>query len=213
MAAIQVACSAIFMFYILNIVQSNSYSKIQIADDIMDPGVFKYLDNFYMVGRNGNRIILKSSKDLLTWKIESNSLLGGDLLPKWVERGSIIISPEIHLVQSKFNLYFYANHFETNKFSIGVATADTVLGPYRDIGRPLLAIDNLEISRPHIAHEGTCILYSRSYKNDRTELSYMHSHDLFSLSLSLSHTHTLSLSLSRVRLPVLNSMTLRCIKC
>jgi len=142
-----------------------------------------------MVGRNGNNsdhIILKSSNDLLVWKNESNSLLGDDRFPKWVDRRYGIRSPEIHFVQSKFNLYFYATNLETGKESIGVATADTPLGPYRDIGRPLLAIDQTVIIRPHIAHDGTCILYSGSYRNDRTELSYMHSHDLFSLSLSLS---------------------------
>jgi len=168
MAVFQVACSAIFVFYILNIVLSDSFTKIEIADDIKEPGVFKYQDNFYMVGRNDDRIILKSSKDLITWKIESDSLLGDDPFLKWVERRYGINGPEIHVVQSKFNLYFNAKHFETNKFSIGVATADTLLGPYRDIGRPLLAIDQSAVGWPHIAHEGTCILYSGSYQNDKT---------------------------------------------
>jgi len=175
MGVFQVACSAIFMFYILQyIVQSDSFAIIQIANDFWEPGVFKYQDKFYMVGRNKKNdtgFSLKSSKDLLKWDIESNSLLSDEGYPKWVKRKHEIYCPEIHIVQNKFNFYFYAYNTEKETYNIGVLTADTILGPYRDVGRPLLALKSSWIAYPHIAHEGRCIFYSGSYKNDSTEIS------------------------------------------
>jgi len=162
MAVFQVACSAFFMFSILNTVQSDSYKEIQIADNIVKPGVFKYQDNYYMVGRNqSEHFMLKSSKDLLTWKIESYSLLGDDGYPKWADRKFKLNSPEIHVVQNKFNLYFFAENSDKNGYSIGVATADTLLGPYMDVGGPLLANDDSNNAWPNIAREGT---YKYKYK-------------------------------------------------
>jgi len=160
MAVFQVVCFALFMFYFLNTVQSDSYTKIQITDGIEHPGVFTYNDNYYMVGKNGRRVILKSSRDLLTWKIVSYSLLDDD--PKWA-KGSIIYSPEIHINPTygykKFNLYFHAEDSEKGGYRIGVAQAKTLLGPYRDIGGPL--IESKE-QYPQIIYKGMCILYSCS---------------------------------------------------
>jgi len=155
MGVIQVACSAFFMFSILNTVQSDSYKEIRIAEDgITEPGVFKYQNIYYMVGRKKLYFTLKSSKDLLTWKNESYPLMSDVDSPKWADRRyHNIFNPEIHVVQNKFNLYFQARNSETKKYCIAVATADTILGPYRDIGRPLLSIDE-SVGYPHITNEG-----------------------------------------------------------
>jgi len=142
------------MFYFLNRVKSISYTNTVITNDVEDPAVFKFRDEYHMVGIKGSSSQIKSSKDLLTWKIESNSIFGDDGFPKWADKEFGIRSPEVHAIGDKFNLYFWTLNNERRYYKIAVATAENPSGPYKDSGRPLFSIEG-HVIFTHIAQEGT----------------------------------------------------------
>jgi len=62
-------------------------------------------------------------------------------------------SPEIHFIEGSFNVYYYTVAKSTG-FSIGVASAPTPTGPYKDIGKPLLGDNGEDVYYPNIANDG-----------------------------------------------------------
>jgi len=150
-----------FLFYNLSpVLSASSYDKLLVvAEDIRHPTVLKFRDSYYMVGSYSAQLL--SSKDLKTWKKEKDSIFDDDGYPNWAQANGII-STKMHAMGKKFNLYFYALKKE-GKWSIGAATADSPLGPFKDIGRPLLTSGTGEAFQPHVAQQGT---YLRPhYKN------------------------------------------------
>jgi len=143
--------SIIFVFFCIITVQSDSFEKKVVMEDAYCPGVMKYQDTYYMVRSYSYDII--TSKNLVTWKIEkNNSLFDEDNYPKWNGHRNII-SPEMRRVGNKFNLYFYGLN-KKKDFVIGVATADTPLGLFKDISEPLLTIDQGDAMDLHVAEDG-----------------------------------------------------------
>jgi len=125
-----------------------------------DPGIFKYNGTYYML----NSVVrdskiqnfdLQYSKNLLTWEPMEEPMFRGRKFNDWtVERDDV--SPAIHKIGDRFNLYFYAKHPGHYGFynNIGMATAKTVTGPYTEITIPLLQSQNQHARYPHIARDG-----------------------------------------------------------
>jgi len=139
-----------FLIYFLCQVYSESYEKLLIVKDSYRPGVVKFHETYYLVDSFSK---IFSSKDLKSWTREKDLLFDNNGAPKWT-KSDIIYSPEIHFINQKYNLYFY-NENEEENYAIGVATADSPVGPFKDYGRPLVSVDYGQAWNPHIAREGT----------------------------------------------------------
>jgi len=147
-----VVYNSLFLFYFLCQVYSESYEKLLIVRYADRPGVVKLHETYYMVDSDSKMF---SSKDLKVWAREKVSLFDNNNgQPKWTNNKNFL-SPEIHFINNKYNLYFDNDLNKKNKWVLGVATSDSPLGPFKDYGSPLLSIDNGDAWNPHIAHEGT----------------------------------------------------------
>jgi len=102
------------------------------------PSVLIVNNAYYMVTNDGtslNRIPIYVSIDLEHWSFV-NYVFTVDNFPTWAAPISInnnISYPEMHFINGKYNVYFRARNSDGH-FTIGVATAPTPTGPFRDAG-------------------------------------------------------------------------------
>jgi len=139
-----------FLVYFLCQVYSESYEKLLIVKDVWRPGVVKFHETYYLVDDDSKMF---SSKDLKVWATEKDLVFDNNSAPKWAIDKDIF-GPEIHFINEKYNLYFH-NLKKEYGWAIGVATADSPVGPYKRYERPLVSIDKGHALGPHIAREGT----------------------------------------------------------
>lgn len=104
-----------------------------VGSDCPDPGVLEEAGTFYMVCTPGWAFPLRSSKDLVSWTSKGSVFTSA---PAWAV--SHFWAPELHKVGSTFVVYYSAKSGATGTFAIGAGTATSVLGPYTDLGKPLL---------------------------------------------------------------------------
>jgi GH43 family beta-xylosidase len=77
---------------------------------------------------------LKTSADLVRWT-SAGSIFPSAQKPSWASGD--YWAPEIHRVGSQYVAYFTARHVD-GRLSIGAATSPSALGPFTDIGHPLV---------------------------------------------------------------------------
>lgn len=65
-------------------------------------------------------------------------MFNGNTRPGWALPNDAFWAPELHAVGNRILCYFTARSAQNNALSIGVAWADNVLGPYHDVGGPLV---------------------------------------------------------------------------
>jgi len=102
-----------------------------------DPGVARDGDRYVMACTSGNApagFPLRTSTDLVRWTRAGHVFPEGTR-PRWATRD--FWAPEIHRVGDRWIAYFSARHTD-GSLAVGAATADDALGPYTDIGRPLV---------------------------------------------------------------------------
>lgn len=105
-----------------------------IKQSTADPGVLRWNGTFYMVSTSGVPAFgIFASDDLVNWQFTGRSVFNGTH-PWGKDR---FWAPEIHRVGNRFAVYYSASD-DTGALRIGVATADSILGPYTDLGRPLV---------------------------------------------------------------------------
>ncbi|MNV24941.1 Arabinoxylan arabinofuranohydrolase precursor [compost metagenome] len=99
-------------------------------------------DQYYLYGTGGtkNGFIAYSSKDLKTWKKEGK-VYDAKQQNGWGEKD--FWAPEVYRVNNKYYMYYSAHWKENPKkhlenYRIGVAVADSPLGPFKDLtGKPI----------------------------------------------------------------------------
>jgi GH43 family beta-xylosidase len=109
------------------------YANPVVGSDCPDPGVLEEGGTFYMVCTPGWAFPLRSSKDLVSWTSKGSVFASA---PAWA--ASHFWAPELHKVGSTFVVYYSAKSSATGTFAIGAGKAASVLGPYTDLGKPLL---------------------------------------------------------------------------
>lgn len=109
------------------------YANPVVATDCPDPGVV-HDGTQYVMACTGGGFPLRTSEDLVHWTPAGRIFAEGSL-PAWAV--SHFWAPEIHRVDDRFVAYFSARHAD-GSYALGAATASSALGPYTDIGRPLL---------------------------------------------------------------------------
>ena len=99
-----------------------------------DPGVIEVDGTYYMVWTTGEPLFyIFKSNDLINWEWSFANIFN-NTHPWGVDR---FWAPEIHKVGNKFVAYYSAST-KSGKLAIGAATANSVTGPYTDIGEPLI---------------------------------------------------------------------------
>ncbi len=103
--------------------------------NLPDPTVLAWEGKYYMVGTSGEpRYYISVSDDLVNWRASGTSVFNGT--HPWGV--SHFWAPELHrLANGSFAVYYSA--LGSGGLRVGVATADNVLGPYTDLGRPLVS--------------------------------------------------------------------------
>jgi arabinan endo-1,5-alpha-L-arabinosidase len=114
------------------------YENPVIPTDCPDPGVL-YDDGQYVLvctsGDAADAYPIYTSPDLVTWTPQGHVFPAGQW-PTWAV--SDFWAPEVHKVGSHYVVYFSARS-TTGQLSIGAASAASPLGPFTDIGQPLIA--------------------------------------------------------------------------
>src|SRR5829696_260610 len=130
---------------------TNPVSKT-FADTFADPSIIKAKDGYwYSYGtsdplREGegesHTIPIARSKDLVNWKYVGDAF-GASNRPSWATPDAGIWAPDIRYLNGKYYMYYVVTQTigvtepeGTNDNAIGVATAPTPKGPWKDSGDP-----------------------------------------------------------------------------
>ncbi|MDQ3034016.1 MAG: glycoside hydrolase family 43 protein [Myxococcota bacterium] len=108
------------------------FTNAVVATDCPDPGV-THDGTEYVMACTGGLFPLRSSPDLVHWR-ERGQILPAR--PGWASDS--LWAPEIHRVGDRWIAYYSARRAADGAFALGAATASSALGPYSDLGRPLL---------------------------------------------------------------------------
>jgi GH43 family beta-xylosidase len=109
-----------------------------VGDDCADPGLFRDGADWFVVCTSGNApdaFPIRRSRDLVHWE-RLGHLLPSARRPAWAK--SDFWAPEVHSIGGRFVAYYTARQ-ANGRLAIGAASATSPLGPYIDLGQPLVA--------------------------------------------------------------------------
>jgi arabinan endo-1,5-alpha-L-arabinosidase len=118
-----------------------------LASDSPDPGVIRVDNTWHMVTTGDDQagaFPMYASPDLVNWKREGEIFPAGQG-PSWSDNS--FWAPEVHAVDGKYVAYFTARDHD-GVLRIGAATSDTVTGPFKDLGHPLVSEGKLGVIDP-----------------------------------------------------------------
>ncbi len=109
---------------------------------VHDPSIMKAGDTYYVFG---SHLASAKSADLMEWTQVSEGVQPGNvLIPdalnelketfEWAETGTLWAADVIQLADGKFYMYYNACRGDSPRSALGVAVADNVEGPYKDLG-------------------------------------------------------------------------------
>lgn len=113
------------------------YTNPDIPHDCPDPGVLHDDDTYYLVCTSGGAAAafpIYTSTDLAAWKPMGHIFPAG-ARPAWATGD--FWAPEIHKVGAHYVAYYSARNGD-GKLSVGAASAPSPLGPFTDLGHPLV---------------------------------------------------------------------------
>ncbi|HEY2516561.1 MAG TPA: glycoside hydrolase family 43 protein, partial [Polyangiaceae bacterium] len=129
------------------------YKNAVVPGGCADPGVLRDGNSYVLTCTSGDAADaypIYTSPDLATWTPAGHVFPSGHW-PSWAKKD--FWAPEIHKVGGKYVVYFSARGAD-NMLAIGAASAPSALGPFTDIGAPLVhdasmgLIDASEINAP-----------------------------------------------------------------
>ncbi|HEY0253187.1 MAG TPA: glycoside hydrolase family 43 protein, partial [Kofleriaceae bacterium] len=118
------------------------YTNPDIPHDCPDPGVLKDGETYYLSCTSGGAAAafpLYTSTDLATW-VPMGHIFPSGMRPSWATGD--FWAPEIHKVGAHYVAY-YSARAKDGMLSIGAASADSALGPFTDLGQPLIHDANI----------------------------------------------------------------------
>lgn len=130
------------------------YANAVIPTDCPDPGVLHDGNRYVLACTSGDAadaFPIYTSPDLGTWTLQGHVFPSGNH-PSWAVQD--FWAPEIHIVGSHYVVYFAARGSD-GMLAVGAASATSALGPFTDIGAPLIhdasmgLIDPSEINAPN----------------------------------------------------------------
>lgn len=114
------------------------YDNPAVDVDCPDPGVVRDGARYVMACTSGDAASafpLRTSTDLVHWTARGHVFPAGSR-PSWA-RGDFW-APEVHRVGDRWIAYYSARMASDGSLALGAATASDALGPYTDLGHPLL---------------------------------------------------------------------------
>lgn len=120
------------------------YSNPVINRSAPDPTVIRVGNIFYLYStENIHNVPIFRSQDLITWRL-SGRCFTDDTRPQMVPGGGIW-APDINKIGDKYVLYYSKSTWGGEwECGIGVATADSPLGPFTDVG-PLFISSEIDV--------------------------------------------------------------------
>ncbi len=114
-----------------------TYQNPVLDQSCPDPGVLRDEESasYYMVCTSGSYPIWQSA-DLTAWTATGAAIFAAGQRPAWAT--DPFWAPEIHRVADGYVAYFTARVAPDGRLAIGAARASSPLGPYEDIGQPLV---------------------------------------------------------------------------
>jgi beta-xylosidase len=106
-----------------------------VGEDCPDPGVLRDGGTYYLACTPGWAFPLRSSKDLVHWTSQGTVFTAASH-PTWAT--GLFWAPELHDVGGKFVVYYSAKSGASGTFAVGAGSSASPLGPYADLGKPLL---------------------------------------------------------------------------
>ena len=108
-----------------------------IDEDFPDPDVLEVDGTYYAYATNGNgrNVRVARSTDLVTWENLDDAM---PQLPSWMIPGKTWAPEVTELSPGRFALYFTATNFQPALQCIGVAVADSPVGPFVAAGEGML---------------------------------------------------------------------------
>lgn len=109
---------------------------------VHDPSVIKVKDTYYVFG---SHLASAKSKDLISWKQISSKVEDGNvLIPNvteelsqtlnWAQSDTLWAPDVIQLADGKFYMYYNACKGDSPLSAMGIAVAERIEGPYKDLG-------------------------------------------------------------------------------
>jgi GH43 family beta-xylosidase len=167
------------------------YANPVIPVDCPDPGVLRDGSGYVLACTSGNAADaypIYTSPDLTTWTPMGHIFPAGHG-PSWAK--SDFWAPEIHKVGSHYVAYFSAR--DTNgQLSVGAASATSPLGPFTDVGHPLVndsTMGHIDASEINAAN-GTAYLIWKDDGNAVGKPTPIHAQPLAADGLSLTGSPT-----------------------
>jgi len=149
----------ILLLYFLCQLSANQVGE-QILMFARDPGIIKIDGIYYMTSEGeilGTRVALHASTDLRSWRF-IKFLFDEENYPTWALSRTRFFGPNIHKIGNAYNIYSYIQNKASN-WTVGVATGPTPIGPFFDIGYPLLTEDKKHIYEPNVVKDGKLLLF------------------------------------------------------
>ncbi len=130
---------------------------------VHDPSVIKDDDTFYVFG---SHLMSAKSDDLIEWDQVSNGVHEGNvLIPNaaeemeealtWAETDTFWAADVIQLEDGKYYMYYNACRGDSPLSAMGIATSDSIEGPYEDQGIILKSGMTEELSEDGDTYDGT----------------------------------------------------------
>jgi len=146
--------------FILSSCYALEYFNPLVAADTPDPGViFDISLGAYVVATttinltNVDKFPIRVSSDLVNWK-EVGYVFPDGSHPIWTNAQSDFWAPEIHYISATQSYaVFFAARDTTGLLCVGVAFADDILGPFEDIGTPLIRNSSVGMIDPTYWYE------------------------------------------------------------
>jgi beta-xylosidase len=108
--------------------------------------------DYFLYSTSGNArdaFPIRRSRDLISWE-PAGHVFPRAHRPKWAR--SDFWAPEVHRVGRRFVAYYTARD-RSRRLCVGVASADTPLGPWTDLGEPLIRDDRVGMIDSHYFHD------------------------------------------------------------
>lgn len=145
--------------------------------DNPDPGVIRENGKWYVYHTSSGgrwskegRYPIMVSDDLTTWT-RAGYIFTPENLPVWANDSIHWWAPEVHKVQNKYIAYFTPRQNENNTFAVGAAVADSPLGPFKDIGQPLLRTPGVGVIDVSFYHDPNTARNYLIWKEDQNDFN------------------------------------------